>query len=167
MTLYHGSTVLVDKPQILNTEYGRDFGPGFYTTDIKEQAVRWALRKARIERRRNIAAKAFVSVYQFDEIHYGQLRVIHFPEPSAAWLEMVCACRSNVRYRHGYDMVTGKIANDTVGETVSFVVQGIMRTEDALERLKFEKINSQICFSTEKALSYLQYTGFEEVYHGS
>jgi hypothetical protein len=60
-------------------------------------------------------------------------------------------------------MVTGKIANDTVGETVSFVVQGIMRTEDALERLKFEKINNQVCFSTEKALSYLQYIGFEEV----
>jgi hypothetical protein len=50
-----------------------------------------------------------------------------------------------------------------VGETVLFVVQGIMRAEDAIERLKFEKINNQICFSSEKALSYLTYTGFEEV----
>jgi hypothetical protein len=60
-------------------------------------------------------------------------------------------------------MVTGKIANDNVGETVSFVVQGVMRPEDALERLKLERINDQICFATEKALSYLNYIGFEEL----
>ncbi|AEF81806.1 conserved hypothetical protein [Leadbettera azotonutricia ZAS-9] len=60
-------------------------------------------------------------------------------------------------------MVTGKIANDDVGETVSFVVQGIMRPEDALEKLKFETINNQICFATEKALSFLMYIGFEEL----
>ena len=162
MTLYHGSTILVDKSQILITEYGRDFGVGFYTTDIKEQAVRWALRKAKIKRRKGTNAKAVVSIYQLDESNYEHLQVIHFPEPSAAWLEMVCACRGNIQYRHEYDIVCGKIANDSVGETVSFVMQGIMRAEDALERLKFEKINNQVCFTTEKALSYLHYTGCEE-----
>jgi hypothetical protein len=163
MIVYHGSTIIVDKPQIIITEYGRDFGIGFYTTDIKEQAVRWALRKAKIDIRKGRTVKAIVSKYEFDEKNYENLRVIHFLEPSAAWLEMVCACRSNIRYNHGYDIVTGKIANDNVGETVSFVVQGIMRAEDAVERLKFEKINNQICFATGKALSYLNYTGFEEV----
>jgi hypothetical protein len=39
MKLYHGSTVIVDRPQILQTETGRDFGPGFYTTGIKNQAL--------------------------------------------------------------------------------------------------------------------------------
>ncbi|GHT65434.1 hypothetical protein FACS1894110_07300 [Spirochaetia bacterium] len=163
MIVYHGSTVIVDKSQIIVTEYGRDFGVGFYTTDIKEQAVRWALRKAKIDARKGNTAKAIVSKYEFDERNYENLRVIHFPEPSAVWLEMVCACRSNIRYSHGYDIVTGKSANDNVGETVSFVVQNIMRAEDAVERLRFEKINNQICFTTEKALSYLKYTGFEEV----
>jgi hypothetical protein len=76
---------------------------------------------------------------------------------------MVCKCRSNIQYNHGYDIVTGKIANDTVGETVFYVVRGIMRAEDALERLKFEKINNQICFATEKALACLCYTGFEKL----
>jgi hypothetical protein len=163
MTLYHGSTLVVDTPRIIKSEQGRDFGTGFYTTDIREQAVRWAKRKMLIEKRRNNDAKAIVSIYEFDEVHYRGLKVIHFPEPSAQWLQMVCACRSNNDYSHGYDIITGKIANDNVGETVSYVIQGIMRAEDALEKLKFEKINSQICFSTEKALSYLRYTGFEEV----
>jgi hypothetical protein len=163
MILYHGSTLIVDKPIIIKTEYGRDFGPGFFTTEIKEQAVRWSLRKAKIEKRKNRDAKAVVSIYEFDEKSYSALKVIHFPEPNAEWLDMVCKCRSTIQYIHGYDMVTGKIANDTVGETVSYVVRGIMRAEDALERLKFEKINNQVCFSTEKALSFLQYTCFEEL----
>ena len=32
------------------------------------------------------------------------------------------------------------------------VLAGIMRKEDAVERLRFEKINDQICFCTEEAL---------------
>ena len=51
---------------------------------------------------------------------------------------------------------------DTVGETVAYVMQGIMRREDALDRLKLEQINNQVCFNTVKALSYLKFTGFEE-----
>ena len=48
MILYHGGTVEVKEPKILRTDIGRDFGFAFYTTDIQEQAERWALRKARI-----------------------------------------------------------------------------------------------------------------------
>jgi hypothetical protein len=29
------TTLIIEKPQIIKTEYGRDFGPGFYTTDIR------------------------------------------------------------------------------------------------------------------------------------
>jgi hypothetical protein len=163
MKLYHGSTIIVDVPRIIKTEAGRDFGTGFYTTGIKDQAIRWAKRKALIELRRSHAAKAVISIYEFDEANYQYLKAIHFPEPSAEWLKMVCVCRSDKDYIHGYDIITGKIANDNVGETVSYVVQGIMRPEDALEKLRFERINDQICFSTEKALSCLRYIGFEEV----
>ena len=57
----------------------------------------------------------------------------------------------------------GKIANDNVGETVSYVVKGIMRKEDAIERLKFEKINNQIAFCTEKAIKALVFKESYEV----
>ena len=48
MIIYHGSLFEVERPEILKTEIGRDFGFAFYTTDIKEQAERWALRKAEV-----------------------------------------------------------------------------------------------------------------------
>ena len=70
---------------------------------------------------------------------------------------MVLKCRSDISYKHKFDIVIGKIANDNVGETVSYVMQGIMRKEDAVKRLKFEKINNQIAFCTEKAIGYLNF----------
>lgn len=48
MILYHGSYIQIEKPKILVHEKGRDFGFGFYTTTIKEQAERWAIRTARL-----------------------------------------------------------------------------------------------------------------------
>ena len=70
---------------------------------------------------------------------------------------MVVACRSNLNFVHHFDVVTGKIANDNVGETIAYVVAGVMRKEDALERLRFQKINNQFAFCTEEALSYLSF----------
>jgi hypothetical protein len=173
MILFHGSTLAVKKPEIIRSEHGRDFGFGFYTTDIYDQAKRWALRKARIVNKgvavssENDVASAIISTYDFDERHFKNLAVKHFPEPDMEWLEFVCNCRNNPKYSHGFDVVIGKIANDNVGETVSYVAAGVMRKEDAIERLKFERINNQTCFCSEKSLPFLRYTGHEEVAHES
>ena len=79
------------------------------------------------------------------------------------WLDLVVRCRGNVAYRHDYDIVIGKIANDNVGETVSYVMQGIMRREDAVQRLRFEKINNQIAFCTDDALCTLRFLESHQV----
>ena len=162
MILYHGSTIIVEKPEIIRAEYGRDFGFGFYTTDIKEQAIRWAKRKAKVSSRNGATYLPYISIYAFDDQAFDILKVRRFFEPSLDWLDMVCDCRSNISYEHGYDIVEGKIADDNVGETVTYVVRGIMRKEDAVEKLKFEEINNQICFNTSRALEFIKYIGYEE-----
>ncbi|MGB8455277.1 MAG: DUF3990 domain-containing protein [Anaerocolumna sp.] len=161
MILYHGSIIEVTSPQIIRSEIGRDFGFAFYTTDICEQAVRWAKRKALIENRKSKKNYiATVSQYEWNEkTAYNELHIKAFQGSSMEWLEMVLECRSNISYEHEYDIVIGNIANDNVGETVSYVLQGIMRKEDAIERLKFEKINNQIAFCTNKALTSLKHIG--------
>ncbi len=161
MILYHGTTLRIEHPRIVRSEIGRDFGFAFYTTDIKEQAERWALRRAKIEeRKRKSPCKAVVNIYEWNR-DMTDLLYQAFPEPSMDWLEMVVRCRGDAEYQHGFDIVEGKIANDNVGETVSFVMQGIMRKEDAVERLRFEIINNQIAFCTERALKTLT---FEDSY---
>lgn len=161
MILYHGTTTIVENPKILRDEKGRDFGFAFYTTDIKEQAERWAIRRAKVSNRNNIQAKPIVNIYEWDNTI--QLNHKAFDGASMEWLDLVVRCRSEIDFGHNYDIVTGKIANDNVGETVSYVVRGIMRKEDAIERLKFEKINNQIAFCTEKSLETLRFIDSYEV----
>ena len=152
MIVYHGTTLEVRNPRILSSEKGRDFGFAFYTTDIREQAERWAIRRAKlVSRKEKRAVAAIVNVYEW--IHHDETRIKKFEGASMEWLELVVKCRSIPEYRHDFDIVCGKIANDNVGETVSYVVQGIMRKEDAIERLRFEQINNQIAFCTAKALT--------------
>jgi hypothetical protein len=162
MILYHGSVEIIEKPVIIRNEIGRDFGSAFYTTDIKDQAVRWAKRKAMLYNR-NGDRKYLPIVNQYDwneEMSKTALYLKIFEGSSMEWLEMVLKCRSNPTYSHNFDIVIGNIANDNVGETISYVMQGIMRKEDAIERLRFEKINNQIAFCTSKALECLVYKGY-------
>ena len=159
MKLYHGGLQPVESPRIIRSEVGRDFGFAFYTTDIREQAERWALRRMQTAKRNgDLSAKAVISVYRFDEKNARRHVLFRdFSVVSMDWLELVVSCRSDLGYKHGFDIVTGKIANDNVGETIAFVLAGVMRKEDALERLRFQKINNQFAFCTEKALSCLTF----------
>ncbi len=61
MRLYHGTTLEVREPKIIVHEIGCDFGFGFYTTDIREQAERWAVRRAKVAARKKLT---FLSVYE-------------------------------------------------------------------------------------------------------
>ncbi|MCM1254403.1 MAG: DUF3990 domain-containing protein [Clostridium sp.] len=162
MIVYHGTTLKIMEPKIMRSEIGRDFGYAFYTTDIKEQAERWAVRRAKIEARKtNRICSAVINIYEWDTEF--DLNILQMDGATMEWLNMVVNCRSNLDYCHNYDIVCGKIANDNVGETISYVVQRIMRKEDALERLKFEKINNQIAFCTEKSLYSLKFVDSYEV----
>ena len=59
MILYHGSTDIVDSPEIRKGDVYLDFGIGFYTTTSLEQAERWA----KIKMRRKNVNLGYVSVY--------------------------------------------------------------------------------------------------------
>ena len=156
MLVYHGATLEIKEPKIITTEIGRDFGFAFYTTNIKEQAERWALRRAKIQSRKSQnSVSAVVNIFDWERDIASD--ILEFDGASMEWLDMVVSCRSDLSYKHEHDIVIGKIANDNVGETVAYVVQGIMRKEDAIERLKFEKINNQIAFCSERSLKQLKF----------
>ena len=46
MIVYHGSSEIVKKPDVLHSYRALDFGKGFYVTTNYEQVQRWARRKA-------------------------------------------------------------------------------------------------------------------------
>lgn len=159
MILYHGSDVEVKNPSIIKTEKGRDFGCAFYLTPIKEQAERMAKRKQRM----NKSEVAVVSVFEYNEKVIDNFKYKLFNNPDLEWLDMIIKCRTNPSFKHGYDIVEGKIADDSVGETILFVIDGVIKKEDAIERLKFQKINSQIAFCSEESLKIIKFINSYEV----
>jgi hypothetical protein len=62
MIVFHGSTELVENPEIRKSEYYLDFGIGFYTTTSYEQAERWA----QIKMHRLNKNVGYVAKYEFD-----------------------------------------------------------------------------------------------------
>jgi len=154
MILYHGGTDSVEKPVIKPQTAGRDFGRGFYCTDIRKQAENWAKRQGRIRQQ-----TAVLNIYDFNMDHAQRdLDFKMFKDYSQEWLEMVINCRKNLQFTHGFDIVYGKIANDDVGETVQAVLDGLMPFDFALQKLAFMPSNNQYCFCTEKSLAYLEFT---------
>lgn len=104
--LYHGSTVAVRKPSLRPGRPNADFGKGFYTTSVKEQAVRWA----HIRQEREDAPRAVVSVYEFDEslLDNADLNIYRFTGADEPWLLFVTDCRKS--RPHAYDLVQGPVS---------------------------------------------------------
>ena len=59
--VYHGSAIEVSKPLVALSRPNLDFGQGFYVTDLRQQAERWA---SRIATRR--LANPVLNIYEFD-----------------------------------------------------------------------------------------------------
>ena len=61
-----------------------------------------------------------------------------------------------------YDIIEGGIANDKVFNTVELFFTGLIDKSTALQRLKFEKPNNQICFIIQEVIDNLLH--FESSY---
>lgn len=150
MILYHGSFVVVDKPNLIHSRLNVDFGKGFYTTPIYEQAEKWC------NRFKSRGKEGFISRYVFDEKGYKELKALKFDAYTEEWLDFILCCRRG-QDNTDYDLVIGGVANDKVFNTVELYFDGLIDKKEAIHRLKYEKPNQQVAFRTEKALSYLQF----------
>ena len=77
MILYHASNVEVKKPMLVESNRMLDFGPGFYTTTNREQAMRFA--KSVVARRGGVP---MLNVYEFEESVFENFLVRKFDSPS-------------------------------------------------------------------------------------
>ena len=160
MKLYHGSTVVVKDPLVSFGRDDLDFGKGFYTTDLKEQAESW------VKRFLALGKRSFVSVYDFDNTDIEKkCRYRKFREYNEDWLDFVLNCRSGGQEFLNYDIIEGGIANDRVFNTVELYFSGLIDKKTALSRLKYEKPNNQICFVNQDILNkVLRFETFYEVF---
>lgn len=143
-TLFHGSRVIVEHPEIRTQKYYKDFGWGFYCTVLEPQAVRWATK---------FGTRGIVNIYSYNTS--DQLNIKKFPELSDEWLDFIVACRSGKP--HDYDVVEGPMADDTIFNYVQDFIDGNISREAFWALAKFKYPTHQISFHTEKSLAALTF----------
>ena len=150
MTVYHGTCYQFDQINLERSHDRRDFGKGFYTTILPSQSKEWAYRLSLRKKRK----KYYVYEYLFQES--PTLKVKRFDRLDTEWLEFIKENRSKGGLQHTYDVVIGPVADDNTMETVQLYMAEILTAQEAVERLRYSKVNNQISFHTELALKNLQ-----------
>lgn len=162
MKIYHGSNIAVVEPLAQAGRRNLDFGKGFYTTRIREQAEKWAVLVAS---RKGKNSNGVISIYEFDEDLYDKEDYVckKFPLYDMEWLEFVVACRKGIDTSN-YDIVEGGVADDQVIDTVEDYENGRITAEQALDQLRYKNPNNQICFRNQRIIdAYLRFVNFESV----
>ena len=149
LTLYHGSNLNFDTIDLSKSKDKRDFGKGFYTTTLRKQAEDWA--EALFDRYKGDG----IFIYEMEFEHSSDLLVKVYEELSEEWLLMVQKNRTLGGIQHNFDVVQGPVANDKTARTIALYLAGIINSNDAINRLKINKINDQVSFHTPAALSHL------------
>ena len=149
MNLYHASSEKVEFPEVRINKYTKDFSWGFYCTNNKKQAEKWARRHE----------NKIVNIYTCKE-NQG-LNIKKFNDINDEWLEFVVECRSGKT--HNYDIVEGPMADDTIWNYIGDYIEGKIDKEQFFVMMKFKYPTHQISFHTLKALETLTFKGSEEI----
>ena len=91
----------VEIPKIMINGYYKDFGYGFYCTNLKKQAIRWAMTKK---------GDSVINTYSYQRNENLQIKT--FEEMTEEWLQFVVDCRRGIE--HNYDIVEGPMADDQI-----------------------------------------------------
>lgn len=160
MKVFHGSTQIIRQPLVNAGRPNLDFGTGFYVTDLREQAVFWANRPLNINR------PHWLNTYELDieSVIQSGYRYLRFSSYDFEWLEFVVANRRGEERWQKYDLIEGGIANDRVFNTIELYAAGLTPREEALEKLRYEKPNNQLCLLRQELVDrYLHFITAEEV----
>ena len=111
MILYHGTGICFKEIDLSKSKDKRDFGKGFYTTTIFEQAEKWA----KNQYLRYGTTGSFVKEYEY--VSAVNLKIKVFDGMNKKWLEFVKRCRTEGGTPHDYDIIQGPVANDNTMRT--------------------------------------------------
>lgn len=155
MKLYHGSNIIIEQIDFARCKPYKDFGQGFYLTEIEEQAVQMARRTATI-----YGGVPVVTAFEFDDaaaMADETLSVKRFAEPGEEWALFVMANRSREGRHpvHDYDIVIGPVADDTIATLFRNFDDGIIDLPMLVAGLRYKKISSQYFFHSARAIQYL------------
>lgn len=155
MKLYHGSNQPIHNIDLSKGKKYKDFGQGFYTTHLPEQAVYWS---KRISDRFGGIATVTEFEFDMDAALAEGLNVKIFEKPDKEWALFVMANRKQrgEDFSHDYDIVIGPVADDRMARLFGLYDMEIIDLDAVVAGLIYKDLNSQYFFATERALNYLK-----------
>ena len=150
MMLYHGSNQDFNDVDLSKSKDKRDFGRGFYTTTIREQALQWGYNMF------NRFGGDGIFLYEFEFLPTPEMTSKRFSEISDDWFDFILSNRTASGLQHNFDFVQGPVANDKIVVTITGFIDGLYTREEAIQRLRYSKTNDQVSLHTEKAVLLLK-----------
>lgn len=147
--VYHGSYCKVEKPEIKEGKYTKDFGTGFYCTILEEQAEKWSRKYE----------TSIINMYEYNE--NPELKIKDFIVMTEEWLDFIIDCRSGKK--HNYDIVIGAMADDQVYNYITDLIEGNITREAFWELAKFKHPTHQIAFCSENSLKCLKFIKVKKI----
>lgn len=152
MILFHGSNIKINEIDLDKSKPYKDFGKGFYLSDVETQALEMANFKSSI-----FGGEPVITKFEFDKtgLFSSALKIKLFEDYSEEWLDFVVLNREGGIVAE-YDYVYGPIADDKVGLQLRKFKDKNITKEELLERLKYYKgITYQHFFGSYDALKFL------------
>ena len=163
MRLYHGSNIVIDNINLAMCRPYKDFGRGFYLTDIEEQAKKMAIRVAKI-----YGKKPIVNVYEIADNFkdLDNLKIKNFGiETTEEWAKFVMNNRSRFftdtkntlcNKDNKYDIIIGPVADDNMALLFRQYENEIIDFQTLLRGMIYKKTSSQYSFHTENSVKLLR-----------
>ena len=163
MRLYHGSNIAIDNINLAMCRPYKDFGQGFYLTDIEKQAEKMAIRVARI-----YGEKPIVNIYEIDDDFkdFKDLKIKDFGiQTTEEWARFVMNNRSRVftdiknvlcNKDNKYDIVIGPVADDNMALLFRQYENEIIDFETLVKGMIYKETSSQYSFHTENSVKLLR-----------
>lgn len=148
--VYHGTTSVIEHPDVSRGRDNLDFGKAFYVTRLKSQAANWA----QVVYSRYEEEPPIVNTYTLDmeAVEADGYKILTFEAYDADWLNFIVDSRMGRKPWKGFDLIEGGVANDRVIDTVEGYMNGDFTAEVAIGRLKYHKPNNQIAILNQEII---------------
>ncbi|MDR3286161.1 MAG: DUF3990 domain-containing protein [Prevotellaceae bacterium] len=151
MKVYHGSDVRIVSIDLAKSGNFKDFGRGFYVTNIRKHAHQRAIDIATEH-----GTTPVVTEFEYFEA-YPQttgMATKRFDAVSEEWVEFIIMNRNRAinHPAHAYEIVEGPIADDWVTTQIDRYKKSKISLKELIEKLQYRENTHQICFCTVESL---------------
>ncbi|MCL2283112.1 MAG: DUF3990 domain-containing protein [Fibromonadales bacterium] len=165
MILFHGSNLEIDRVDLNVCKPYKDFGKGFYTTELEEQARNMAKRTVRL-----FGGNPCVTKFSLEdkELENCNIPKKTFYTPTDEWALFIINNRNKnftdvasleCNLDNKYGIVSGPVANDDTRLLFDLFEDKIITIEELRKRLEYKELTNQISFHTDNAVKLLKKIG--------